>query len=315
MSNKKEQIVIIGLGWVGQANALALSAFGYDVSYYDPGTPHFHYAAYKKEYESLKKLKSPLEIDSDSTCYIVCVGDKVDEAGNQDISLIKKALASLEHAKGTVMLRSTVRPDYLKELKFDIYMPEFLHEKTAVEECMDPHYVVVGKKKADVVLPSFIKTWKKRGYQSIECTPEEASHIKYLSNVWNAMRIAFVNEFGRSIHAQAKGDNDIEALAKTDKVLRFMFGDKPYCQYGRAYTGHCLPKDMRAYRDFSSKHMSTHFFDGIIASNAEQEAFQKKHHELAEWYSPWRRDVISGKVALKALVKATTSRIRKTFNI
>jgi phosphoglycerate dehydrogenase-like enzyme len=33
--SKEEKIVIVGFGWVGQANALALVQMGYQVFYYD----------------------------------------------------------------------------------------------------------------------------------------------------------------------------------------------------------------------------------------------------------------------------------------
>src|ERR1700749_3289191 len=109
--NSKEKIDVIGFGWVGQANALALKLSGYDVSYFDPGEPSHHYGAYANAYNQLTRLTHVLEADAPNTFYIVCVGDRVSEDGLQDISLIKMALDSLNGAKGTVILRSTVLPD------------------------------------------------------------------------------------------------------------------------------------------------------------------------------------------------------------
>ena len=40
----KETIVIVGFGWVGQANALALTHVGYEVFYFDVGKPTLKYA-------------------------------------------------------------------------------------------------------------------------------------------------------------------------------------------------------------------------------------------------------------------------------
>lgn len=311
MSKESAPIVILGFGWVGQANALALLLMGHEVYFYDPAVSiNRHYPVYENQYDKVKRLDNPLKLDSASTSYIVCVGDRVDEAGNQDISYIKKATQSLEKGEGTVILRSTIRPDYLKQLHFDIYLPEFLHEKTAVEECLNPQYFVVGKRDSNFDLPGFFYDWRKRSFKEIECTPEEASHIKYLSNVWNALRIAFTNEFGRSIHAQASGDNDREAMESAHKVLYFLFGDKPYFRYGRAYGGHCLPKDMRAYAAFSAGHINPKFLEGVEASNKEQEIFQQKHHELQEWFSPWRKVDISGTEALKALGRIIRRKFR-----
>jgi UDP-glucose 6-dehydrogenase len=82
-----------------------------------------------------------------------------------------------------VVLRSTVLPEYLTRLDFDIYLPEFVHERAAVSECVIPQYLVVGKKKADSRVPAFIETWRQRSVKHIECNAEDASYIKYLSNL------------------------------------------------------------------------------------------------------------------------------------
>ena len=100
-TNKKESIVVIGFGWVGQANALALVRMGYEVFYYDVVAPSWHYAKeYGTLYDQIKALDTPLEKDGLSTWYMVCIGDRVSDDGIQDISLIERALAMLESAQG-----------------------------------------------------------------------------------------------------------------------------------------------------------------------------------------------------------------------
>ena len=53
--------------------------------------------------------------------------------GNQDISLIRRALDGLKRRKGKIIIRSTILPNLLVTLQFDFYVPEFLHEIRAVE--------------------------------------------------------------------------------------------------------------------------------------------------------------------------------------
>ena len=143
--NPEEKIVVVGFGWVGQANALALVQAGYDVFYYDVVTPPSYFLNnFSFFYQKKKPLKTLLEKDGDSTWYIVSVGDRVLENGEQDLSLIRKALDSLNKATGGVILRSTVLPRHLKSLNFDYYLPEFLHEKHAVKECANPFYFIMG---------------------------------------------------------------------------------------------------------------------------------------------------------------------------
>ncbi len=304
----KETIVIVGFGWVGQANALGLAHTGYNTYYFDVQKPNFKYAnKHSKLYDAVRPLSSVLEKDDPNTCYIVCVGDRVLPDGEQDISAIRKALESLRLAKGTVVLRSTVLPGHLKNLYFDYYVPEFLHEKKAVEESILPQYFIVGKK-TNRKWPSFFDTWDRTATKVFYGTPEEASYIKYLSNTWNAIRIAFVNEFGNAISHPI----DKEKLAGNERVIDFLFERKGYLRYGRSYGGHCLPKDTHAFLTWHKKHgKDMSLFEGMHKSNLVHQDIEKKHSNLPEWFSEWSRPVISGRVALRALQSSTVRNIKK----
>ncbi|MBI5412989.1 methyltransferase domain-containing protein [Candidatus Peregrinibacteria bacterium] len=283
MDDGFEKIVIVGFGWVGQANALALARMGYEVFYYDVLTPHQHYAAqYFELYERLCPLKTPLEKDSSSTWYIVCIGDRVSEEGIQDISLIERALGMLSEARGKVILRSTVLPPHLSNLHFHYYFPEFLHEIKAVEECLNPYYYVLGAKE-EQQLPSFLKEWETRAHKVFKGTPEEASHIKYLSNIWNALRVGFINEFGDSIALPITATRRQEI----ERVLDFILERKSYLRYGQGFGGHCLPKDLRAYTALKHKDGSVPLLQALLASNARHEEIVKQYQTLPQWFSFW----------------------------
>ena len=281
-----EKIVIVGFGWVGQANALALAADGFDVSFFDTGIPKRHYAQkFNRLYGSLHQLENILEIDSDRTVYVVSVGDRVSEEGVQDISLIKKALDALRGARGTVVLRATVLPQRLSELKFDFYVPEFLHELKAVEECIKPHFFVVGSRGTKPE-PSFFETWRSRTGKVFVGTPEEASYVKYLSNVWNSLRIAFVNEFGDAIE-EPKTEEVRNAI---ERVLDFVLERKSYLKYGRSFSGHCLPKDTRA---FMGAYPNAFLVRAAHESNNAHREVEKRYNTLPEWFSFWETDVVA----------------------
>jgi nucleotide sugar dehydrogenase len=304
--NTKETIVIVGFGWVGQANAVALKYLGYPTYYFDIGTPNRKYEEkYKDIYNSIPALSKVLEKDSPNTWYIVCVGDRVSEDGNQDISLIQKALETVRNAKGNVILRSTILPGFLASLKFDFYVPEFLHEKRAVEECLSPHYFVVGKR-SEVPEPSFFSLFRRRAIRVFKGTPEEASYIKYLSNLWNSMRIAFVNEFGNAIALPT----DPKHLAQSERVINFFFENKSYLRYGRSFGGHCLPKDTRAFiAHHKEKGKTMSLLEGAYASNTAHQVIEKKYPILPEWFSEWVRPEMSGRVAIRVIIIAIIRRL------
>lgn len=307
--NSKEIIVIIGYGWVGQANALALSSASYNTYYYDTAEPNFHYTGkYQKLYNSVKPLSFVLEKDSPNTRYIVCVGDKVSPEGEQDISSIKKALDSIKDTQGKVILRSTVIPGFLSSLKFDYYMPEFLHEKFAVEEALKPHYFIVGSRNASEPKPDFFKLWESNAVKIFHGTPEEASYLKYLSNIWNALRIAFINEFGTIISAPSSEKD----LADIKKVIDFFFEEKSYFKYGKSYGGHCLPKDTRAFCMWSkSQGKNAEILQGMWKSNDAHQTIEKDNPLLSEWFSEWVRPQMSGRVALQVLKSSIQKNLKR----
>lgn len=293
----KETIVVIGFGWVGQANALALSFLNYSVFYYDIGTPELRYQKeWGSQYEKIKRLSTPLEQDGVRTWYLLAVGDRVSQEGVQDVSLVRKASDMLRGGKGGVILRSTILPEHLPALHFDYYFPEFLHEQYAVEECLNPFYFVLGDGTTTHGEPDFLKEWERRAHKSFRGSAEEASYIKYLSNIWNALRIAFTNEMGDIV---SRGGQD---RAKASRVLDFIFEEKAYLRYGRAYGGHCLPKDTLAFA--RSNEDSAVLVQAVHNSN-ERHKQHRSYESLPTWLSQWELDGgISDKV----------TRIWKTLN-
>lgn len=293
---KTKKIVVVGFGWVGQANALALTRMGYEVFYYDVVAPKHHYSdKYEQLYKNIKPLRTPLETDSPDTWYMVCIGDRVSEEGYQDISLIEKALETLRPAKGKIILRSTVLPKYLAKLPFHIYLPEFLHEIYAVEECLNPFWFVVGSRLAEN-LPDFLKQWEERACKIFKGAPEEASHIKYLSNIWNALRVAFVNEFGDSISLPV---SEAERI-KTEKIIDFFFEKKSYLRYGQTFGGHCLPKDLRAFMTYKGEDRPVPLLKAAYESNRRHQEVVDKY-VLPQWFSAW--DYSSYRRGLKSLFR------------
>lgn len=305
-----ERFVIVGFGWVGQANAISLKLLGYDVAFYDPGTPPRHYTEHAGVYDRLTRLSAATEWDSNNTWYIICVGDRVTEEGVQDISLIESALASLSGSAGGIILRSTIIPDSLAGLTFDYYVPEFLHEKKAVEESLNPYFFVVGKSEGSRPEPVLFEVLRSRAYKTFNGTPREASFIKYISNMWNSVRIAFVNEIGDAIGRPS----DQAKLTEISRILGFMFDNRSYLRYGRAFGGHCLPKDTRAFVGWYGKgKQKLSLLSGTYAANTAHQALEEKFPLMPEWYSEWPDTHISGWKALRELRYAVIKGIKNVL--
>jgi UDP-glucose 6-dehydrogenase len=305
----KETYVIVGFGWVGQANAIAMKLMGFDVAYYDIAETHGHYAGtYASVYAQIPRISVLGELDSSSTWYFVCVGDRVSESGEQDISHIRGVLDSLAPLEGKVVLRSTVLPDLLENLSFHCYVPEFLHEQKAVEECVDPYLFVVGSVRKGEAEPKIFAEWRRRARRVFKGSPREAAFVKYLSNIWNAVRIALVNELGDTIGCP----QDKEQLQTIERVVNFVLGNKAYLRYGKSFGGHCLPKDTRAFRAwYKKKGGNVSLIAGAYTSNEAHRALESTYPMLPEWFSEWPGVHISGKQALSELWYAIMKYVRR----
>lgn len=248
-----EKINIVGWGFVGQATGIGLKRLGYDVVAYDIKPKANIYK--EKEFNEIPMIVGE-ELPKDGI-NIVCIADKV-ENGKQSVEHIKPVLDKLG---GTIILRTTILPRLLKDLKFDFYWVEFLHVRGAVNEFLKPDRVVVGKR-GDKEFPF-------KEFDVYYCSPEEASHIKYLSNAWNALRIAFTNEYG---------DNLLTEEANMENIIDYFFQGQKYLKWGNAFGGFCLPKDTEAYL---GEYPFLTIFDAMIKSNNKH---KKDHPELE--YNP-----------------------------
>lgn len=249
-------LVVIGLGFVGQANALAFIQKGYDAIGVDIKEVENLYDVvdFSKvkffTYDKLRKFLSltpSRKLDAD---VIVCVNAKtLDTPPFQELGSVHAALYEARNiCTGTVTLRSTILPKLLSELDFDYYVPEFLHEKNAINECLDPEVLVLGvskkiKTNADE-LPLFLQEIFKDTKRMFIGSPEEASFVKYISNTYNSLRITYVNQIGDFMKSEG---------ITPEKIIEFIFPEKSYLRYGKAYDGNCLPKDIEAFsREYAS---------------------------------------------------------------
>jgi UDP-glucose 6-dehydrogenase len=120
------------------------------------------------------------------------------------------------------------------------------------------------------------------------------------------VRIAFINEFGNAINIP-KTPEDIKYI---ERVIDFIFGGKSYLRYGKSFGGHCLPKDTLAFQGMMSKKgIEPNLIRGVIHSNDLHGVLHSQNGVVKEWFSEWEKSEISGRVALKSLVKAIKRRV------
>jgi GDP-mannose 6-dehydrogenase len=199
-------------------------------------------------------------------------------------SQIGAALAKLGR-KQTVVIRSSVLPSIFDECRVIFEKtaaglaelcanPEFLREGTAIRDFDEPPFTVLGIETpaaeatlralyADQPAPIFV------------LKPKDALMVKYASNAYHALKVAFANEIA-AVCQQA--DVDAEAVMKVFCHDTKLNVSKRYLMPGFAFGGSCLPKDVRAVLHAGSQlDLQLPLIAAILSSNEEviERAFQK----------------------------------------
>ncbi len=204
------------------------------------------------------------EAINDSEISLICVGTPSN--GNGSLSMhsllgVTKSIAqALRHKKSrhVVVVRSTVVPGTVSRQLIPLmeresgmkmgqgfsicFNPEFLREGSSVKDFDAPPFTLVGvceetaaekvqELYAGIPAPFFVSSL------------EVAETVKYSSNIFHALKIAFANEIGSYCKTLGIDSHEVMDLFFQDAKLNL---SRAYLRPGFAFGGSCLPKDLRA---------------------------------------------------------------------
>ena len=184
-------------------------------------------------------------------------------------------------ARHTIVLRSTVPPGTTEDRIRPIleaaagrqvgdrlslvFNPEFLREGSSVKDFHQPPQTVIGSLDED-------------GYQAMEqmyaglpgamvrtdCRVAES--VKYLCNVFHAMKIVFANEAGAVLKACGLDGREVMKIFCQDTQLNI---SAAYLRPGFAFGGSCLPKEVKGFLTLArEKDVPIPALAGLLESNA-----------------------------------------------
>jgi len=192
---------------------------------------------------------------------------------------IGQALAA-KTAPHVVIMRSTVPPGTAEERVipalektsgsragdgFLYYSnPEFLREGTAVHDFGAPPFTLLGAAAGDDA-PLLRELYAPLAAPLHVIPYRVAESVKYLSNVYHAVKLAFANEAGAVLAAHGVDARAAFRLFCEDRALNI---SPAYLRPGFAFGGSCLPKDVRSFLSLAGrKSLSAPFLDRILPSN------------------------------------------------
>ncbi|MBI5831886.1 MAG: UDP-glucose/GDP-mannose dehydrogenase family protein [Armatimonadetes bacterium] len=198
---------------------------------------------------------------ADSEISLISVGTPSRANGSLDLTAVERVAADLGRALAgkagaghVVVLRSTVlpgttrgllAPSLAREAGWAVpvcFNPEFLREGSSIRDFDDPPFTILGaddEATAKAVAPLYGSV----SGDVVHCALENAELLKYVSNSWHAVKVAFANEVGSVAAALGVDGGEVMRLFARDEKLNI---SARYLMPGFAFGGSCLPKDLRA---------------------------------------------------------------------
>ena len=296
-------ISVFGLGYVGSVSAACLAHMGHKVTGIDISkmkvemldagrTPIIEARMEQLVAEGRKGCR--LHATTDSTAAVlasdlsfVCVGTPSLRTGKLDLSHVQKVASEIGAALKqketfhTIVLRSTVLPGTTEMLMIPAiesasgkkagkdfavcYNPEFMREGSAVADFLQPPYTILGSQNPQQIAP-LREIYKDIPAATFETSIRVAEMVKYVSNLYHAVKVGFANEVGTLCKHLGVDSEQVTSIFMSDTKLNI---SAAYLAPGFAFGGSCLPKDLRAIT-YRSKELDLELplLESLMPSNA-----------------------------------------------
>jgi GDP-mannose 6-dehydrogenase len=195
---------------------------------------------------------------------MICVGTPSNGNGSLSlysvISVCRSIAQVLRHKKEyhLIVLRSTVLPGTVNRVILPLieqesgkklcngfglcFNPEFLREGSSVKDFYAPPFTLIGARDR-AIAEKAQELYKNLDAPVYLTSIEVAETIKYASNAYHALKIAFANEMGTYCKALGIDSHQVMEIFAADNKLNI---STAYLKPGFAFGGSCLPKDLRA---------------------------------------------------------------------
>ena len=262
------RILIVGSGVVGQATGKGFARKGHQVSYVDINPQTIA----RLRAEGLNAMTAA-EVDWEHVDIVMLAVATPSVDGKVVLDYIESAAIDVGYGLAqtsnyiTVVVRSTVPPTTTERritpilermsgkragVDFGVAMnPEFLRAVSSEQDFTRPWITVIGT--SDRFTAEILELlYAPFGALIVRCTPTEAEMIKYVNNVYNAVKISYFNE----VHeiCQHLGIDSLLVSAAVARSAEGLWNPLYGTRGGVPYGGACLPKDTTAFLQFVREH-------------------------------------------------------------
>ena len=280
-----KKITVVGSGYVGMANGVALSQHN-NVIILDINSERVNQirnnispiedkliTEFLNSEELMLTASTNKETAYENADYVI-VATPTDYCPIQNYfntdsveSVIRDAL---EKCKGHIIIKSTVPVGFTKRMneKFEtdriLFSPEFLREGRALFDCLNPTRIVVGgKPKVANLFAQLLSDAAIKESPIILTHWTEAEAIKLFANDYLAMRVAYFNEVDTySEYHKLNSKDIIDGMCYDDRI------GQGYNNPSFGYGGYCFPKDTKQLlANYKENRIPNRLVGSVVYSN------------------------------------------------
>lgn len=265
------KVAIVGHGFVGKAVDYGFHSC--EKMIIDP--------IYGNKIEDLRQFKPDITF--------VAVPTPMGEDGSIDSSIVEDAVLYLKQKiAGVIVVKSTVTPEIVEKLQRGfagdrvVYNPEFLTEKNANEDFVNPSmHIFGGKKTKTLELEEIYKEYSLcKPCPVFHMTGPDASFVKYGINCFLASKVLWFNQFYDVVSNFSGNFGTIINAIGSDSRISDSHTRVPGFDGKRGYGGACFPKDTAAFAKFAE---SFSVLEKVIEENNNyRKDYDKDERELAQ---------------------------------
>jgi len=243
--NKGLRVGIVGYGFVGKAVEFGFKNNNNEIKIIDPKHNTF--------VDDLQGFLPDLTF--------VCVPTPMGDDSAIDASIIEKVMQNLSMVTGTIVIKSTITPDLADKLCARdnvVYNPEFLTERNAADDFINPPMHILGgiEEYTNKVEEYYKEHSNCNPATAYHMTAQEASFVKYGVNSFLATKVLWFNQYKDLIEKYGAKYNVIANAIASDPRIGPSHTKVPGPDGRKGYGGACFPKDTAALYTFSNTELS-----------------------------------------------------------